>query len=72
VSQFRIENTNLLSLDIDGVVLNKPHDTAEAFSNHFQSVYGRFRFANVTLTSYFNLHCLNSYKTTVTIEISRT
>jgi hypothetical protein len=39
VSQYRKKNNDLTHLDIDGVFLNKPHDIAEAFSKHFESVY---------------------------------
>jgi hypothetical protein len=33
------KSADLIHLDVDGVVLNKPRDIAEAFSKHFQSVY---------------------------------
>jgi hypothetical protein len=33
------KNTDLIDLDVDGVVLNKFCDISEAFSNHFQYVY---------------------------------
>jgi hypothetical protein len=39
VSQFRKKNADLTHFAIDGVSLNKPHDCAEGFSKHFQSVY---------------------------------
>jgi hypothetical protein len=38
VSQFKKKSTDLIRLDVDGV-LNKPRDIAEAFSKYFQSVY---------------------------------
>jgi hypothetical protein len=38
VSQYRKKN-DVTHLDVDGVFLNKSHDTADAFSKHFQSVY---------------------------------
>jgi arginine decarboxylase-like protein len=40
VSQFRKKNTDLILLEISGILINKLRDIAEAFSKHFQSVYG--------------------------------
>jgi hypothetical protein len=39
VSQYRKKNNDVTHLDVDGVFFNKPHDIAEAFSKHIQSVY---------------------------------
>jgi hypothetical protein len=39
VSTFRKTNTDLIQLEINGILINKFRDIAEAFSKHFQSVY---------------------------------
>jgi hypothetical protein len=36
---FRKTNTDLIPLEINGILVNKLHDIAEAFSKHFQEVY---------------------------------
>jgi hypothetical protein len=39
MSQFRKTNTDLMHLEIDGIIINNLRDFAEAFSKRFHPVY---------------------------------
>jgi hypothetical protein len=51
ILQFRKKNSDLIHLEINGILINKPREIAEAFSKHFRSVNssscpGTFPFIN--------------------------